>query len=173
MSWSSKSSLPVPHITWPSHVMSHDMCVLLFHYREEHCLEQNQGKTIMSHVCHMTVTSVMCVCVWCRRTLGYEDVLESLARKGIAIRVASPKLVMEEVIILCSTFLHQGRLLIPGTLSGLHSLTNNWLIEQLKTALQFRFVMMCSVRFICWYNQKSLIWLCRFNKKLKWWISPE
>ena len=45
----------------------------------------------------------VCVCVYvCRRTLGYEDVLESLARKGIAIRVASPKLVMEEV----STYYH-------------------------------------------------------------------
>lgn len=32
-----------------------------------------------------------------RRTLAYEDVLESLAKQGIAIRVASPKLVMEEV----------------------------------------------------------------------------
>lgn len=31
-----------------------------------------------------------------RRTLGYESVLSSLAAKGIAIRVASPKLVMEE-----------------------------------------------------------------------------
>lgn len=31
-----------------------------------------------------------------RRTLGYEDVLSKLAEKGIAIRVASPKLVMEE-----------------------------------------------------------------------------
>ncbi|XP_003384129.1 PREDICTED: tRNA-splicing ligase RtcB homolog [Amphimedon queenslandica] len=31
-----------------------------------------------------------------RRTLGYEEVLESLAKQGIAIRVASPKLVMEE-----------------------------------------------------------------------------
>jgi hypothetical protein len=32
-----------------------------------------------------------------RRTLGYEEVLSKLAEKGIAIRVASPKLVMEEV----------------------------------------------------------------------------
>jgi tRNA-splicing ligase RtcB len=32
-----------------------------------------------------------------RRTLHYEDVLDSLAKKGISIRVASPKLVMEEV----------------------------------------------------------------------------
>ena len=32
-----------------------------------------------------------------RRTLGYEDVLEKLEQKGISIRVASPKLVMEEV----------------------------------------------------------------------------
>mmetsp|Transcript_36991 Transcript_36991/g.103313 ORF Transcript_36991/g.103313 Transcript_36991/m.103313 type:complete len:102 (-) Transcript_36991:16-321(-) len=31
-----------------------------------------------------------------RRTLGYEDVLAKLAAKGISIRVASPKLVMEE-----------------------------------------------------------------------------
>jgi tRNA-splicing ligase RtcB (3'-phosphate/5'-hydroxy nucleic acid ligase) len=31
-----------------------------------------------------------------RRQLGYEDVLEALKLKGIAIRVASPKLVMEE-----------------------------------------------------------------------------
>jgi tRNA-splicing ligase RtcB len=31
-----------------------------------------------------------------RRTIGYEDVLEALAQKGISIRVASPKLVMEE-----------------------------------------------------------------------------
>lgn len=33
----------------------------------------------------------------CRRTIGYEDVLDALAQKGISIRVASPKLVMEEV----------------------------------------------------------------------------
>lgn len=31
-----------------------------------------------------------------RRTLDYQDVLDSLAQKGISIRVASPKLVMEE-----------------------------------------------------------------------------
>jgi len=31
-----------------------------------------------------------------RRTLGYQDVLDNLAAKGISIRVASPKLVMEE-----------------------------------------------------------------------------
>ncbi|XP_065909894.1 RNA-splicing ligase RtcB homolog [Dysidea avara] len=31
-----------------------------------------------------------------RRNLSYEDVLEALAKKGISIRVASPKLVMEE-----------------------------------------------------------------------------
>ena len=31
-----------------------------------------------------------------RRTLAYEDVLANLDAKGIAIRVASPKLVMEE-----------------------------------------------------------------------------
>lgn len=31
-----------------------------------------------------------------RRTLDYSDVLENLAQKGISIRVASPKLVMEE-----------------------------------------------------------------------------
>ena len=32
-----------------------------------------------------------------RRELGYEEVLANLARKGISIRVASPKLVTEEV----------------------------------------------------------------------------
>ena len=32
-----------------------------------------------------------------RRNLTYESVLEGLAAKGISIRVASPKLVMEEV----------------------------------------------------------------------------
>lgn len=31
-----------------------------------------------------------------RRTLDYQDVLSNLAKKGIAIRVASPKLVQEE-----------------------------------------------------------------------------
>lgn len=31
-----------------------------------------------------------------RRTIGFEDVLSSLQEKGISIRVASPKLVMEE-----------------------------------------------------------------------------
>ena len=31
-----------------------------------------------------------------RRTIRYEDVLTSLEEKGISIRVASPKLVMEE-----------------------------------------------------------------------------
>ena len=34
-----------------------------------------------------------------RRNLGYEEVLADLAKKGIAIRVASPKLVMEEVCL--------------------------------------------------------------------------
>ena len=33
-----------------------------------------------------------------RRNLTYETVLENLKQKGISIRVASPKLVMEEVI---------------------------------------------------------------------------
>ena len=32
-----------------------------------------------------------------RRTINYMDVLEKLQRQGISIRVASPKLVMEEV----------------------------------------------------------------------------
>ena len=36
-----------------------------------------------------------CVCAPSRK-LNYEDVLESLQRKGISIRVASPKLVTEE-----------------------------------------------------------------------------
>jgi tRNA-splicing ligase RtcB (3'-phosphate/5'-hydroxy nucleic acid ligase) len=31
-----------------------------------------------------------------RRQIGYEEVLASLREKGISIRVASPKLVMEE-----------------------------------------------------------------------------
>ena len=38
----------------------------------------------------------------CRRNLGYEEVLADLAKKGIAIRVASPKLVMEEVCLCVS-----------------------------------------------------------------------
>lgn len=41
----------------------------------------------------------------CRRNLDYQDVLDSLKSKGISIRVASPKLVMEEVkIYLISLF---------------------------------------------------------------------
>ena len=36
-----------------------------------------------------------------RRNLTYTEVLDELKRKGIAIRVASPKLVMEEVRICC------------------------------------------------------------------------
>ena len=32
-----------------------------------------------------------------RRNLDYQEVLDALSAKGIAIRVASPKLVMEEV----------------------------------------------------------------------------
>ena len=32
-----------------------------------------------------------------RRNLDYHEVLQNLAQKGISIRVASPKLVMEEV----------------------------------------------------------------------------
>ena len=34
----------------------------------------------------------------CRRNLSYQDVLDKLTTSGISIRVASPKLVMEEVI---------------------------------------------------------------------------
>ena len=34
-----------------------------------------------------------------RRNLDYQEVLDALSSKGIAIRVASPKLVMEEVCI--------------------------------------------------------------------------
>lgn len=33
-----------------------------------------------------------------RRNLSFQDVLDNLKQKGISIRVASPKLVMEEVI---------------------------------------------------------------------------
>ena len=38
-----------------------------------------------------------------RQSLNYEEVLENLKQKGISIRVASPKLVMEEVSILSYT----------------------------------------------------------------------
>ena len=36
-------------------------------------------------------------CIVHRRILDYQEVLDALKAKGIAIRVASPKLVMEEV----------------------------------------------------------------------------
>lgn len=39
-----------------------------------------------------------------RRNLDFQDVLDKLADKGIAIRVASPKLVMEEVGVLLTFF---------------------------------------------------------------------
>lgn len=38
-----------------------------------------------------------------RRNLDFQDVLDRLADLGIAIRVASPKLVMEEVSFLAKT----------------------------------------------------------------------
>jgi hypothetical protein len=46
----------------------------------------------------------LCVCVTilafvCRRSLDYQEVLDALKSKGVAIRVASPKLVMEEVCL--------------------------------------------------------------------------
>ena len=42
------------------------------------------------------VIIVFFVCVF-RRNLDYQEVLDALKSKGISIRVASPKLVMEEV----------------------------------------------------------------------------
>lgn len=39
-----------------------------------------------------------------RRELNFEDVLENLKQKGISIRVASPKLIMEEVIYIFLSF---------------------------------------------------------------------
>ena len=44
-----------------------------------------------------------------RRNLDYQEVLDALAQKGISIRVASPKLVMEEVMMLPpNTLIRQG-----------------------------------------------------------------
>lgn len=63
-----------------------------------------------------------------RRTLGYEDVLQKLEEKGISIRVASPKLVMEEVSILVYTAVLYGfvpviiKHIISVLLSPTHSL---------------------------------------------------
>ena len=54
-------------------------------------------------VCHfdypiaMVIGYILYTVFFFRRTLDYQDVLDALNRKGIAIRVASPKLVMEEV----------------------------------------------------------------------------
>ena len=69
------------------------------------CPERSQG--LFTHAVHMTlyIFSVMVVgyikyiyyVLITRRTLDYQDVLGALNKKGIAIRVASPKLVMEEV----------------------------------------------------------------------------
>lgn len=39
-----------------------------------------------------------------RRNLAFQDVLDALQNQGIAIRVASPKLVMEEVSIVKVSF---------------------------------------------------------------------
>lgn len=39
------------------------------------------------------------ISVYFRRNLDYHEVLQNLAEKGISIRVASPKLVMEEVCL--------------------------------------------------------------------------
>lgn len=58
----------------------------------------------MFNICHV----LLCLCHFfnlqgralsrakSRRNIGFEDVLASLQEKGISIRVASPKLVMEE-----------------------------------------------------------------------------
>ena len=49
-----------------------------------------------------------------RRNLDYTDVLRSLEEKGISIRVASPKLVMEEVSIFLFIILkHVNDVLLP------------------------------------------------------------
>ena len=57
-----------------------------------------------------------------RRNLDYSDVLSSLEAKGISIRVASPKLVMEEapesyknvtdVVNTCTSLVSRGRLVV-------------------------------------------------------------
>jgi hypothetical protein len=77
----------------------------------------------------LTFVILFCSISYFRRNLDYQDVLAKLAENGIAIRVASPKLVMEEVsrlffamrpdafcfiMLLCLTpddFTRQGRLL--------------------------------------------------------------
>lgn len=56
--------------------------------------------------------------IFYRRNLDYQDVLASLQQKGISIRVASPKLVMEEVgwnnILHLETELTGKKLIVEG-----------------------------------------------------------
>jgi hypothetical protein len=63
--------------------------------RDVPCQELSQGLCIHVHcvICEATMSTALLI----RRTLDYQDVLGALNKKGIAIRVASPKLVMEEV----------------------------------------------------------------------------
>ncbi len=89
-------------------------------YRVVPCQEQSQG--IHNNVCNngpigytkedlpksvfiiVTISSMITYVgvppLLCRRTIDYQEVLDALSEKGIAIRVASPKLVMEEVCVL-------------------------------------------------------------------------
>ena len=74
------------------------------------CQEPNQG-TVYVRISYCAVSQsatellqfclpycmYICMYVYLRRTLDYQEVLDALSQKGIAIRVASPKLVMEEV----------------------------------------------------------------------------
>lgn len=59
------------------------------------CREPSQG--LFTHAVWYIKQQCMSIAPLSRRTLDYQDVLGALNKKGIAIRVASPKLVMEEV----------------------------------------------------------------------------
>ena len=62
------------------------------------CLVESQVKVcLLIHVVWYSQQQCMSIAPLTRRTLDYQDVLGALNKKGIAIRVASPKLVMEEV----------------------------------------------------------------------------
>lgn len=133
------------------------LCTLLIGSVFKECLE------LYVYAIHCTFMYSVCACVSLystviynikllmdgfssfRRNLGYEDVLAALAEQGISIRVASPKLVMEEVCrrdvyVMCTVHVHicaniQGKFVSTGVMekgegSGCFSQLSIWCTKE-------------------------------------------
>ncbi len=133
--------------------------LVLSHPRDVLCLELSRGTYVWLRG-NMTVWLWLFDCAtFFRRTLDYQEVLDALSKKGISIRVASPKLVMEEVCVWCLTCMYIPSVLLSQCRLPSHTrMSLMWLILVSRSIFpEFSAIITLSLN--C-YDPVLFRWLC-------------